>query len=212
MSRLSESAKATFYFGCVTLLRLVFRLLFRLRVYGRRNIPKDGAILIARHQSYWDIPLLAVAVGGRQQIRFVARKTLMRNPLLALLIRLYAIPIDRESFRLSDYRRVLAAIEAKELVGIFPEGTTKGAKAPKIGVARFAERTGQKLLPVRLLASGPYPPRYPFGFPKIEVRFGRPFRLEELAGALPPGLGREERYRRLSLMLMERIDRVEREE
>jgi 1-acyl-sn-glycerol-3-phosphate acyltransferase len=211
MSRLGRLIKALFYLFSVSILWLVLRALFRLRVYGRRNIPKDGAILIARHRSYWDIPLLAVAVGGRQQIRFVARKTLMRNPALAILIRLYAIPIDRESFRLSDYRRVLAAIEARELVGIFPEGTTKGAKGPKIGVARFAERTGQKILPVRLVAHGPYPPHYPFHFPRVEVRFGRPFHLEELARALPPWIGREERYERLSLMLMERIDQVERE-
>lgn len=201
--------KALFYSFGVSALWLLCKPLFRLRVYGRRNIPKDGAILIARHQSYWDIPLLAVAVGRRPQIRFIARKSLMRNPVLALLIRLYAVPIDRESFRLSDYRNVLAAIEAKELVGLFPEGTTKGAKLPKLGVIRFVERTGQKILPVKITANGPYPPRYPFHFPRTSIYIGNPFHLEELRALLPRGLDKKESEVRLSLMVMERIDSID---
>jgi len=209
--RLKKAAKDLLYLLGVGVLWPVCRLLFRLRVHGRKNLPKpgDGAILIARHRSYWDIPLLAVAVGWRRQISFVARKSLIQeNPFIGLFVKLYAIPIDREHFRRSDYRNVLKAITAQKLVGIFPEGTTKGAEFPKTGVVRFAARTGQKILPVRLLAHGPYPPRYPFRFPRIEVRIGRPFHLEELERELPPVLEGKERERRLSLMLMERIEAV----
>ncbi|MCR4403818.1 MAG: 1-acyl-sn-glycerol-3-phosphate acyltransferase [Candidatus Acetothermia bacterium] len=190
----------------VAVVALACKLLFRLRVEGREKIPDDGAILIARHRSYWDIPIIAVACGARRRISFVARRSLIReNPLIGIFVLLYAIPIDRENFRPTDYRRVLQAISAGQLVGIFPEGTTKGA-APKIGVVRFAEKTGQKLLPVKIVTHGPYPPRYPFGFPRAEIYIGRPFRLQELAEELPPGLDRREREARLTLMMMERID------
>jgi 1-acyl-sn-glycerol-3-phosphate acyltransferase len=195
-----------------SILWLVAKILFRLRVFGRGNLPQDGAILIARHRSYWDVPLLAVAVGGRRKIHFLARKSLIKeNPLIGLFVKWYAIPIDRENFRRSDYRNVLAAIRSEKLVGIFPEGTTKAVDLPRIGVARFAERTGQKILPVNIITHGPYPPRYPFRFPRVEVRIGRPFKIDELTAKLPPDLGKSERYERLGLMLMERIDGVGRE-
>jgi len=212
MRRLGELGKDLFYLVATGVLWLVCKLLFRLRVFGRGNLPRDGAILIARHRSYWDIPLLAVAVGGRRRIYFVARKSLIEeNPFIGLFVKLYAIPIDREHFRRSDYRSVLRAIESQKLVGIFPEGTTKEVDLPRIGAARFAERTGQKILPVNIVAHGPYPPRYPFRFPRAEVRIGRPFHIAELSGELPVGLDKSGRYERLSLMLMERIDGVGRE-
>jgi len=212
MRQLGEWAKGFVYFAVVEFLRLPLKILLHLRVFGRGNLPQDGAILIARHRSYWDVPLLTVALGGRRRIYFVARKGLIEeSPLIGLFVKLYAIPIDRENFRRSDYRNVLAAISSQKLVGIFPEGTTKGAKLPRIGVARFAERTGQKILPVNIVAHGPYPPRYPCGFPRAEVRIGQPFQIDELMAELPPNLNRNERYERLSLMLMERIDGVGRE-
>jgi len=213
MERLKESIKDIAYFVIVGLLRLVAQALFRLRVFGRGNIPQDGAILIARHRSYWDVLLLAIALGGRRRIYFVARRSLIKeNPLIGLFVKWYAIPIDRENFRHSDYRSVLAAISSRKLVGIFPEGTTREVDLPRIGVARFAERTGQKILPVNIVAHGPYPPRYPLRFPRVEVRIGRPFQIDELSEGLPPDLGRSERYTRLSLMLMERIAEVGRGE
>ena len=205
---LAELGKTLLYNGAVALLWVICKLLFRLRVYGKENIPRDGAILIARHRSYWDVPLIGVALGFKR-IHFVARKTLIKeNPIFGFFVKLYAIPIDRENFKPGDFRRVLQAIQERKLVGIFPEGTTKGAPFPRTGVVRFAERTGQAILPVNIVPRGPYPPDYPFRFPRVEVRFGRPFKLAELEQALPKGLSREERYRRLSLMLMEQVDAV----
>lgn len=213
MSQLRELGKDLFYSLAVGILWLISKPLFRLRVFGRESLPQDGAILIARHRSYWDIPLLAVAVGGLRRIYFVARESLIEeNPFIGLFVKIYAIPIDREHFGRSDYRRVLEAIESQKLVGIFPEGTTKGSPLPRVGAARLAERTGQKFLPVNIVAHGPYPPQYPFRFPRVEIRIGRPFYLEDLIRGLPAGLERSERYERLSLMLMEWVDGVGRVE
>jgi len=212
MRHLAQWGKNAFYFVATLVLWLAAKILFRLRVSGRKNVPEDGAILIARHRSYWDVPLLAIAIGGRRRIHFLARRSLIKeNPFIGLFVKWYAIPIDRDNFRRSDYRNVLKAISSHKLVGIFPEGTTKEVDLPRIGVARFAERTGQKILPVNIVPHGPYPPHYPFRFPQVEVRIGRPFRIDELSKELPSNLDKGERYRRLSLMLMERIDEVGRE-
>lgn len=207
MRGLGELGRDLFYLVAVGVLWGLCKILFRLRWSGRENIPREGAILIARHRSYWDVPLLAIAVGGRRRIHFVARKSLIKeNPFVGLFVKIYAIPIDRESFNRTDYRHILEAINSRKLVGIFPEGTTRDPDLPRIGVARFAERTQQRILPVKVAAHGPYPPQYPFRFPRVAVRIGRPFHIEELARGLPPGLDRSDRYKRLSLLVMERIE------
>jgi len=187
----------------------ITRLLFGLKIHGRAHIPSGhGFLLIARHCSYWDIPLLAVALGTGRRIHFVARRTLKRNPLLRPLIENFTIAIDRERFRLQDYRRISRALEADKIVGIFPEGTMKDTETIGSGVVRFAERSGRAILPIRIAARGPYPPHYPFGLPRLDIWIGQSFRLAELESELNRPLSRQERYARLSQALMQRIDRA----
>jgi len=191
-------------------LTLVLRILFRLQVVGRENVPEGrGALLVARHRSYWDIPLLIGALGGRHRIFFVARHTLLRNPFFHPFVSGFAIPVNRENFGRADYRKVLSALEAERIVGIFPEGTTHPTDQIRMGTIRFAEHTGQEFLPVRLEAEGSYPPRYPFGFPRITAWIGRPFALLDLErDPTAGGRTRRERYEELGRRLMDRIDRV----
>lgn len=191
------------------LLTLLLKVLFRLRVIGRENVPQGrGFLLVARHRSYWDVPLLVAALGGHNRIHFLARHTLLRNPFFFPFVKAFAITIDRERFGREDFRVVLKAIEDDKIVGIFPEGTTLPTSQIRTGVIRFAERTQKEFLPVRLAAEGPYPPRYPFGFPRMTAWIGRPFTLSELEEDLAGGETRRERYERLGRALMERIDRV----
>ncbi len=191
------------------LVGIAVRILFRFRVRGRENIPHGGFLLVARHRSYWDIPLVAIALGGRHRIHFVARKTLLHeNKFLAFFVRLFAITIDREHFQVEDMRKVLEAIKSGKIVGIFPEGTTQRPQRAHPGVIRFAERTGSEFVAVRLEARGPYPPKYPFRWPQITAYISAPFSLRDLEFDLGEISDRHERYQRLADLLMERIDRV----
>jgi len=192
------------------LVGIAVRVLFRFRVRGRENIPLQGGFLVvARHRSYWDIPLVAIALGGRHRIHFVARKTLLHeNKFLAFFVRLFAITIDREHFQVEDMRKVLEAIKSGKIVGIFPEGTTQRPQRAHPGVIRFAERTGSEFVAVRLEARGPYPPKYPFRWPQITAYISAPFSLRDLEFDLGEISDRHERYQKLADLLMERIDRV----
>jgi 1-acyl-sn-glycerol-3-phosphate acyltransferase len=99
----------------------------------------------------------------------------------------------------------MRAAKRARWLGIFPEGTTRPGAKPKPGAIRFAEILNLPFIPVRIVAQGPYPPRPRWRFPKVEVRIGPPFTVEELAEGLPQGLPKSERYRLLSQRLMERI-------
>ena len=210
---LGERIKSGIYRVGVPLLGLLLKPLFRLRVEGRENVPPGrGVLLVARHRSYWDIPLLLAALGGRNRIHFLARHTLLRNPFFYPFVKYFAIPINRENFGREDFRRVVRALEREKIVGIFPEGTTLPTDRVRIGVIKFAERSGRPFLPVRLETEGPYPPRYPFGFPRVRALIGKPFSLRELEAELTGAESRRERYEKLARALMERVDRVGQEE
>ncbi|MEA1870750.1 MAG: lysophospholipid acyltransferase family protein [Candidatus Bipolaricaulota bacterium] len=187
-------------------------MLFRLRVYGRERIVPDGRyIAVARHRSYWDILLLVLAFGWRNHIHFIARKGLLKNPVFMPFVRLFSTTIGRENFTRDDFRRTLKSFRNERIIGIFPEGTTRSRIDAKAGAIRFARLTEKELLPVRIEARGPYPPRYPFHFPQVTVSIGKAFSVSDLETEVGPAEGRAKRNLLLNERLMERIDAVESE-
>ena len=179
--RLKAWYRGGLYALIVILLQLLAKVLFRLRVTGRDMFDRrTGYIIVARHRSYWDVPLLVVAFGIRNRIQFIARKGLLKNPVFKPLIKLYGTAIDRDHFSRADFRRAVTAVRRERLVGIFPEGTTKGNVDAKAGAIHFARLSGKQILPVNIRANGLYPPRYPFGFPRVTVSIGRPVSIADL--------------------------------
>jgi 1-acyl-sn-glycerol-3-phosphate acyltransferase len=206
--RLGIALKNGLYTVCVALAHVALRVLFRLRVEGRSNVSRsEGYIAVARHRSYWDIPMVAAALGATNRVHFIARKGLMKSiPLVQPLIRAYSTVIDREHFGLADFRQMLDAVRRKRLVFIFPEGTTRQRVDAKAGAVYFASATGKRILPINIRAVGPYPPKYPFQFPRVTVSIGAPIALADLEGG--EDARRSEKLRGMSERLMEKVDRA----
>jgi len=206
--RLKSGLKGGLYTFLAFLLLLLAKVLFSLRIEGRENVKREGDyIVVARHRSYWDIPLLVAAIGPWNRIHFIARKGLMkRNPIVRPLIRMYSTVIDRDGFGKRDFRRMMTAIKRERLVGIFPEGTTRRQVEAKAGAIRFAGLTKKELLPVNIRPRGPYPPEYPFRFPRVTVSIGKPFSLCALEREVDGKVPRAKRERLLSEELMRRVD------
>lgn len=203
--------KELFYKFCCIILYGFFRLFFRLSVKDRQNIPKDrNFILIARHKSYWDVPLLAAALGKKNRIYFVARKTLTgENFIIGNLVKWFAITIDREKFRHSDLKIILDSLREGKILGVFPEGTTSSTDKIYRGVFLFAQRADKELLPVNITSRGVYPPRNPFRLPKITVHIGPPFWVEELKDQLKEGKFEPKiKYDQMGKLMMKRIDHL----
>ena len=150
---------------------------------------------------------MAAAVGVRKRIHFIARRGLMRSfALVQPVIRTFSTIIDRENFGRSDFRKMLEAIKRERLVGLFPEGTTRKQVDAKAGAVRFAMMTGKKLLPVNIVPKGPYPPRYPFGMPRITASIGQPVTIADLRDGIDESLGKSQVARLMSDRLMEVVD------
>lgn len=98
---------------------------FRLRVGGTENLPQgDGFILVAKHQCWEDVPLLALATP--RPLTFVAKHELFANPLSHWFISsLGGIPLNRSRPMESrqSLRAMISMLRNGEGVAIFPEGT-----------------------------------------------------------------------------------------
>ena len=103
--------------------RLFCLLFFRMRTYGRENIPKKGPfLLISNHQSYLDPILCAVPITRR--IGFLARESLFTHWLFGGLIRsLGTIPLKLGEADISAMRKVIDVLKEGRGVCLFPEGT-----------------------------------------------------------------------------------------
>lgn len=134
----------------------IYRLLFRGRTSGHRNVPLQGAVVVvANHGSHLDPPLLNHALG--RPVAFMAKAELFRVPLLGALIRaLGAYPVargasDREAIRIATDRLLQGWP-----TGIFLDGTRQvdgRVNNPLPGAALLAARAGVPLLPVAIINS-----------------------------------------------------------
>lgn len=137
-----------------TALTLFRALGIRFDVRGVENLPATGgAVLASNHVSYLDFMFVGLPAHqrGHRLVRFMAKKSVFTHPVSGPLMRgMHHIPVDR-SAGAAAYREAVRALQAGELVGVFPEQTISRAFVPrpiKAGAARMALEAGVPLLPV----------------------------------------------------------------
>ena len=131
--------------------------LYRVDKQGLKNIPNQGAAVLAcNHVSFVD-PIIIAAVCERR-VRFVMYYKIYRLPVVHFLFKLMgAIPIAsaKEDAALLDraYEKISEALQQGELVCIFPEGglTGDGEIQPfKHGIEKILKRTPVPVVPMAL--------------------------------------------------------------
>lgn len=164
----------------IVIVRVYYKIMFKITVVGKENVPKDGnGVLCSNHISNYDP--LTMAVYLDRLPRFIAKKELFKNKLFGALLRnLEAFPVDREAtMDMKAFKTAVNVLKGGELLGIFAEGTRvkEGEeKAAKAGVAMFALKGNAPVIPVAI--SGKYKFRK-----EVRIEFGEPMSLEEYRGA-----------------------------
>ncbi|MFH1719394.1 MAG: lysophospholipid acyltransferase family protein [Planctomycetota bacterium] len=148
---LREELKAKWFWLARWMCRVFCMLFFRVRTYGRENIPKNGPfVLISNHQSYLD-PMLC---GGhiKRRVSFLARESLFTHWLFGRMISsVGTIPVKLGEADISAMRKVISKLKAGGGVCLFPEGTrsTDGKITPfKPGFGLLCRRGGAAVVPV----------------------------------------------------------------
>jgi 1-acyl-sn-glycerol-3-phosphate acyltransferase len=156
------------------LIGTIARILWRVRTYGRENVPASGPLIVAcNHVSNLDPPLLGSFFP--RQISYMAKKELFDIPVLGVLITAVgAYPVDRTGSAASAIKRSVEVLRTGGCVGIFPEGgrNVRGDKEPRGGVALLASIGRAPVLPACIIGSG-----NAGHLGAIKVAFGKPLSL-----------------------------------
>lgn len=152
---------------------ITFRLCFRLKVEGLKNLPKKtNFIIVANHTSFLDALLVMAAVP--RKIHCIALRGLYRIFLLRWFLRLVeALPSGSSS------KKAISLLTENEIVGLFPEGGRSHSgelREFRRGAALLALKTGRPIVPCAILgAYEAYPRRAKFPeFHPVKVRIGKP--------------------------------------
>lgn len=152
-----------------------FKLVYRLKVEGLENVPKDNEYIVCpNHLSTLDPPLMCGVLPRR--IAFMAKQELFDIKFLRWWIDwLGAIAVNRESLGPSTIKTVMNIKKSEWVFGIFPQGT-RGVPGTISGVTKgfagLAKITKCAILPVGITGTEEVK-RLPFSG-KIVVKVGKP--------------------------------------
>lgn len=162
------------------------RAIFRPEVEGVRNVPREGAVIIAgNHVSFTDEVFTPLA--ARRQVFYLAKAEYFDTPglrgraMAAMFEGLGQVPVKREVARSAAASVALCVnvLQQGRAFGIYPEGTrSRDGRLYKFrtGVARIALRTGAPVVPVGLVGTRDVlePGSRRWRRRPVAVRFGAP--------------------------------------
>jgi 1-acyl-sn-glycerol-3-phosphate acyltransferase len=156
----------------------------RFRAEGVEHLPRTGgALIVSNHQSFLDIPVIAVAARPRH-VAFVARASLAQSRFLDWLMRESGCVLIRPNTPdRAALEGMIAHLEQGDCVAVFPEGTRTpdgGLGDFRAGAVIAARRAGVPLVPAAIRgAFEAWPRSRKLPSPgRITVRFGPPLRAD----------------------------------
>ncbi len=176
---LFKTLSQIFYWFCLkfSLLPIHFK--------GMSHIPKEPCIIVANHQSSFDIPLIGNALKNKTHV-WLAWAELTKSPLLAFLLPRNSVLVDTTS----PIKAMRTLIEAINLVKskpwdliIFPEGArhTDGKVHEFFGgFSLIAKKIDRSVVPIKIIGVNKvYPPKtFWIHFHPITVIIGSPMHIE----------------------------------
>ena len=170
------------------LFRLAFRILCRINMDGKENIPKSGPYIIAyNHISLFEPPLLLAFWPTFPEA--IAGADVFDRPGQKILVRGYgAIPVHRGEFDRKVIQDMMRALAANKPLMIAPEGGRShkpGLRQGFAGVAYLMDRARVPVVPVGISGtSDDFGKRALRGQrPELTIRIGRPFVLPPIEGS-----------------------------
>jgi len=178
---------------CRGFLRAAFRLLARVEVTGRENLPPAGPLVVAgNHSSVLDVVLM-IAFGPRR-LELIGTGDIPMDPAYAWIADTYGfIPVKRGSTDSRSLESSIGVLRQGGFLGIFPQGgiwDRRRTRAQK-GVAWLSAAAAAPVLPMGFgWSKGAFGAIFAFRFPRITVGIGSA--IPPLAGADGGGPRRNE--------------------
>ena len=171
-------SKVLYSIGKVLLLP-VYKLIYRYKVIGSENMPKQGGVILAcNHLSFSDPVLLGLA--QKRRLFFMAKSELFRNKFASFIIRhLGAFPVERgagDGKAIKTGEEILC--EGNVMTIFLQGGRTKTGELmrPRSGCALVAQQTMLPVVPACITITGN--PKHRFA--KRVIHFSKPLTSEDM--------------------------------
>ncbi|NLY45258.1 MAG: 1-acyl-sn-glycerol-3-phosphate acyltransferase [Tissierella sp.] len=170
-----------FYSVVRTIAKFILIPFYRIKVYGRENIPLDGRLVVcSNHASNWDPIFISIAFP--RQISWMGKKELFKNDVIAYLLKkLTVFPVDRDGSDVGAIKNALKVLKAENTLGLFPEGTrvkSMDLNNAKSGVALLGYKSKAPILPIFIESN------YKM-FNRVNLYIGKPVDLHEMIEGRP---------------------------
>jgi 1-acyl-sn-glycerol-3-phosphate acyltransferase len=152
-------------------------LLYRLKVIGRRNLPRHGGLILApNHFSQMDHFFVGVYLP--RTIRFMGKSQLFGPPVLTAILKHGGVfPVRRGHRDEEAMKTAFTLLDQGEMVLIYAEGGRSRSGElgePKRGIGRIALESGAPVVPVAIYGSAGVRRWKRLRFPQVTIEFGEP--------------------------------------
>lgn len=168
-----------------TVFRFIFRVLSRVTILGRENVPYGKRYVVAmNHVSIFDPPLIGAF--WPEQLEIIGASDVFDKPGQGQILKAYGvIPVHRGDYDRALFMKIISVIKAGYPLLIAPEGGRSHVPAMRRampGIAYIVEQTRVPVVPVGLVGTTEdYWQRAIRGQrPALEIRIGKPIALPEI--------------------------------
>ena len=157
--------------------KFLVKIIYRPKVIGLENIPKEEAIIFAGNHKHAVDPVV-VMTSTKRQVHFMAKTEIFKGLHGKILKKIGLIEVNRAK------NNPLAIIEAEKIlkkngtIGIFPEGTRNRTEQELLkfrhGAVAIANKTGSKIIPFAIRG------KYRLFRKGLEIEFGKPIEMKNM--------------------------------
>lgn len=151
--------------------------LYRVKVIGRKNVPRRGAVILApNHFSQMDHFFAGVYLP--RKIRFMGKSQLFGPPVLTAILKHGGVfPVRRGHRDEEAMKTAFILLDQGGMVLIYAEGGRSRSGElgePKRGIGRIALESGAPVVPVAIYGSAGVRKWKRLRFPQVTIEFGQP--------------------------------------
>jgi 1-acyl-sn-glycerol-3-phosphate acyltransferase len=159
----------------VPIIYVIFRSIWRPKVIGVENIPKDtGVVLAGTHTHILDAWMLPTTVP--RTVHFLAKKELWSGLKGLYFGSMGMIPVDRSKHDHNSLEKAVEYLKDGCAVVVFPEGTLergKGLMEFKIGAVKMAQEANVQVVPFAVCG------KYKAFRKSVTIKYGKPISISK---------------------------------
>lgn len=162
---------------CKCIYKVLLKILYRPKVYGKENIPKEGSLILAGNHIMAVDPTLVMSSTNRI-VHYMAKEELFKGFHGWLFKKIGIIKIDREKSNVAAILKAEEILKEGGTIGIFPEGTRNKTSNEllkfKLGTVKMAKETGAKIQPFAIRG------QYKLFKKSVELEFCKPIDITNM--------------------------------